>query len=122
MGYAVMNNTLKYKGYHGSIEISTEDDLLFGSVLFISPLINYEAETAKGLEQAFQEAVEDYLDDCRARGIEPEKPCKGSLSVRLGHDLHLAAAVAAFNASTSTNDFIKQAVQQKLAGSSAQSL
>ncbi len=109
-----MQNTMSFKGYHGSVEISPEDNVLFGKVLFISPLINYEAETAKELSAAFREAIESYLDDCKEQGLDPEKPCKGSLSVRLGHDLHLAASIAAFNESTSTNDFIKRAVQQQI--------
>ncbi|SUJ09270.1 DNA repair protein [Shewanella morhuae] len=53
----MMQNAMTFKGYHGSVEISPEDNILFGQVLFISPLINYEAETAKELEQAFQEVV-----------------------------------------------------------------
>jgi len=89
-------------------------NILFGKVLFISPLVNYESETAKGLNIAFCEAVESYLSDCKELGIDPEKPCKGSLNVRLGHDLHLAASIAAFNESTSTNEFIKRAVQQQV--------
>lgn len=110
-----MQNTMTFKGYHGSVEISPEDDVLFGQLLFISPLVNYEAETAKGLESAFKEAVESYLNDCIQLNIAPEKPCKGSLNVRLGHDLHLAAAVAAYQASTSTNEFIKRAVRELVA-------
>ena len=97
---------MTFKGYHGSVEISPEDNILFGQLLFISPLVNYEAETAKGLEAAFKGAVNSYLTDCIQQKISPEKPCKGSLNVRLGHDLHLAA-VAAYQASTSTNEFIK---------------
>ncbi|MDP6969375.1 MAG: type II toxin-antitoxin system HicB family antitoxin [Gammaproteobacteria bacterium] len=109
-----MQNTMSFKGYHGSVEISPEDNILFGKVLFISPLINYEAETAKDLDAAFRNAVESYISDCHQQGIEPEKPCKGSLNVRLGHDLHLATAIAAFNASTSTNEFIKRAIRQQV--------
>lgn len=109
-----MQNTMTFKGYHGSVEISPEDNILFGQLLFISPLVNYEAETAKGLEAAFKGAVNSYLTDCIQQKISPEKPCKGSLNVRLGHDLHLAASVAAYQASTSTNEFIKRAVQQQV--------
>ncbi|MGI0119631.1 type II toxin-antitoxin system HicB family antitoxin [Zooshikella sp. RANM57] len=77
-------NTLSYKGYHGSVEISTEDNILFGKVLFISPLVNYEGETVKELQEAFKEAVDDYLEDCKAQGVEPEKPCKGSFNKTRG--------------------------------------
>jgi predicted HicB family RNase H-like nuclease len=67
-----MQNTMRFKGYHGSVEISPEDNIIFGKVLFISPLINYESETAKGLNIAFCEAVESYLSDCKEQGIDPE--------------------------------------------------
>ena len=109
-----MQNTLKFSGYYGSVEISPEDNILYGKVLFISPLINYEAKTAQELEQVFQESVRDYLTDCKRQGITPEKPCKGSFNVRLGHDLHLSASVAAHNAATSLNDLIKSAVSEKI--------
>ncbi|MDQ7073519.1 MAG: type II toxin-antitoxin system HicB family antitoxin [Gammaproteobacteria bacterium] len=109
-----MQNTLTFSGYYGSVEISPEDNTLYGRLLFISPLVNYEAETASGLEEAFKEAVSDYLEDCKQAGITPEKPCKGSLSVRLGHKLHLSAAVAAHKADTSLNELIKAAVRDKV--------
>jgi predicted HicB family RNase H-like nuclease len=109
-----MRNTLNYRGYYGSVEISPEDRVLFGRLLFIGPLVNYEAESAQGLEQAFQAAVDDYLADCKQHGIEPEKPCKGTFNVRLGAELHLAAAVAAHEEATSLNDLVKQAVIEKV--------
>jgi len=76
-GGTMMQNAMTFKGYHGSVEISPEDNILFGQVLFISPLINYEAETAKELEQAFQEAINAYLADCVQQDIPPEKALEG---------------------------------------------
>ncbi len=107
-------NTMQYKGYHGSVEISPEDNILYGKLLFISPLVTYEGITAQELEEAFKGAVDDYLDDCKTDGFAPIKPCKGSFNVRVGHDLHLAAAVASHHASINLNDFIKQALAEKL--------
>ena len=40
-----MSSMLKYRGYYGSIEVSTEDNCLFGTLQFIRALINYEGET-----------------------------------------------------------------------------
>jgi len=62
--------TLRYKGYQGSIEVSSKDNTLFGEVLFISPLINYEAKTVEGLERAFHAAIEDYLNSCLIQGTQ----------------------------------------------------
>ena len=50
---------------------------------------------------------------CNEQGMVAKKSCKGVLNIRLGDDLHLAAFIAAFNASTSANEFIKRVVQQK---------
>ena len=107
-------NTMQYKRYHGSVEISPEDNVLYGKLLFISPLVTYEGTTAQELEEAFQDAVNDYLADCESDGIPPIKPCKGSFNVRVGHDLHLAAAVASHQASINLNEFMKQALAEKL--------
>ena len=36
--------TMQYKGFLGSIEISKEDKILYGKLLHINGLITYEAE------------------------------------------------------------------------------
>ena len=40
-----MRKLLKYKGYYGSVEYSSEDVLLYGKVLGINSLISYEGES-----------------------------------------------------------------------------
>ncbi|MCL7462297.1 type II toxin-antitoxin system HicB family antitoxin [Pseudomonas sp. NW5] len=109
-----MNNLLQHRGYYGSIEASTEDNCLFGKLLFIRALVNYEGETVAELQAAFREAVDDYLATCQALGQEPETPCKGSFNVRVGHDLHLAASLAANRHRMSLNDLTRQALSEYL--------
>lgn len=58
------------------------------SLEFIRALVNYEATNAKGLRCFFGEAVNDYLEMCEERNINPETPFKGSLNVRLGSNSH----------------------------------
>ena len=109
-----MNNLLQHRGYYGSIEASTEDNCLFGKLLFIRALVNYEGETVAELQAAFREAVHDYLATSQELGQEPEVPCKGSFNVRVGHDLHLAASVAANRHRMSLNDLTRQALSEYL--------
>ncbi|MNR36177.1 hypothetical protein D3C85_1540730 [compost metagenome] len=59
-----MSNLLQHRGYYGSIEASTEDNCLFGKLLFIRELINYEGETVAELQAAFRDAVDNYLATC----------------------------------------------------------
>nr|WP_189659719.1 type II toxin-antitoxin system HicB family antitoxin [Pseudomonas poae] len=105
---------MKHKGYIGSIEASLEDNCLFGKVLFIKALVSYEGKTVSELDAAFQEAVDDYLATCQALGQTPEKPCKGSFNVRVGHDLHLAAALEATRKKVTLNDLTRQALNEFL--------
>ena len=109
-----MNNQLKHQGYIGSIEASLEDDCLFGKVLFIKALVSYEGKTVAELDAAFREAVDDYLATCQTLRQAPEKPCKGSFNVRVGHDLHLAAALEATRKKVTLNDLTRQALSEFL--------
>ena len=66
-------SVLKFRNYQGSIEYDEVSETLHGKVLHVRDLITYEAETAKGLKQAFQDSVDDYLETCEAEGIESNK-------------------------------------------------
>jgi predicted HicB family RNase H-like nuclease len=105
-----MSNLLNYCGYYGSIEASPEDNCLFGKLQFIRALVSYEGQTVAELEQAFHDAVDEYLADCAGAKQAPEIPCKGSFNVRVGHDLHLAASVEAARRSVTLNDLTRQAL------------
>ena len=109
-----MNNQLKRKACIGSIEASLEGNCLFGKILFIKALVSYEGKTVAELDAAFHEAVDDYLATCQSLGQTPEKPCKGSFNVRVGHDLHLAAALAAMRKKVTLNDLTRQALNEFL--------
>jgi len=110
-----MNTLLEHRGYYGSIEVSHEDNCLFGRLQFIRALVSYEGETVAQLTKAFRDAVDDYLDTCETLERVPEIPCKGTFNVRVGHELHLAANMAAQQAQMSLNDLTKQALRQYLA-------
>jgi predicted HicB family RNase H-like nuclease len=107
-----MKQALNYKGYYTIPEFSIDDECFFGKILGIKSLILFEADNAKELVQAFHEAVDEYLADCKEEGIAPEKPFKGSLNVRLGEDLHLAVSLYAQEHDKKTNAIIKEAVEE----------
>ena len=67
-----MNNTIKYKGYVGSVEFSKEDALFYGKVLGIRALISYEGTSAAELVADFHGAVDDYLELCAQSGPKRE--------------------------------------------------
>ncbi|MCH5346834.1 MAG: type II toxin-antitoxin system HicB family antitoxin [Muribaculaceae bacterium] len=110
-------NTLNYKGYIGSIEISEADNCLYGQVLGLpkDTLISYEGETVKELKEDFQGAVDDYLILCEEEGIEPHKTYSGSLNVRLTPAIHSRVAALAKQTGVSINAFIRKAIENQIA-------
>jgi predicted HicB family RNase H-like nuclease len=109
-----MKDLIKYKGYLGSIHFDDEGLFFYGKVEFIRALVTYEATDAPGLRKAFEESVDEYLSLCEKQNIEPEKPFKGSLNVRLGPDLHRRVALAAIQNHSTINNFITEKLDQIL--------
>lgn len=108
-------NYLEYKGYLGSVEYSSEDDVLFGKVIGLqNSLVSYEGTTLKQLKADFRNAVDDYILSFPDKES-IEKPCKGSFNVRIGPELHLQAVLKAKQNKQSLNSFVKEAIIQKLA-------
>jgi predicted HicB family RNase H-like nuclease len=70
---------LTYKGYSGHVEYDDEAGVFHGEVLDMRDVITFQGKTVDEIESAFRESVEDYLDFCRERGEEPDKPFSGKL-------------------------------------------
>lgn len=110
-----MNNILEYKGYNGTVEYSADDNVLFGKVIGVKSLISYEGQSVEELKNDFEEAVDEYLDFCSEKDIEPEKTYKGSLNVRFSPETHRKATIIAMSEHISLNQFIENAVNEKIA-------
>ncbi|MGO9020351.1 MAG: type II toxin-antitoxin system HicB family antitoxin [Syntrophobacteraceae bacterium] len=110
-----MKNMMHYKGYYGSVNYSDEDRLFYGKVEFIRALISYEGTDVKSLRQAFEEAVDDYLETCKEKGIVVEKPFKGSFNVRVRADLHRRIALAAAQKGLTLNKYIADVLEKETA-------
>ena len=109
-----MNNVLEYKGYWTTVEYSVEDHVLHGKIEGIRDLVNFEADYASQVEQAFHEAVDDYLIFCEDTGTDPEKPYSGSFNVRIPRAMHRAAAMQADMQGISLNQWTCNAIEKAL--------
>ena len=89
-----MSSVMNTKIYRKLQSFRRRSTLLW-KVLGIHSLISYEGESAKELIQDFHEAVDDYLELCVEKRIEPEKAYKGSFNVRISPDLHRSIAIHA---------------------------
>ena len=109
-----MANILKYKGYHGSIEFSAEDNMLIGSVIGIQDSLNFHGHSIEEITQSFHDCIDGYLEMCEAFGRSPDKVYKGSFNIRIPQDLHRQAAIMAETEGISLNQFIQQAIEERV--------
>lgn len=106
-----MNNMLEYKGYYGTVDFSSDDKILFGNVIGVNSLISYEGHSVESLKQDFEEAIDDYLELCKEKGIEPEKAYKGSFNVRISSELHKDLALYSASHGQSLNSTVEEAIE-----------
>ena len=85
-----------------------------GRVDFIRALVTFEGTDVDGLETAFRESVNDYLELCEEHGAEPEQPFAGSFDVRTGTKLHRQAAIYAHQKGLSLDRVVVEALNQFL--------
>lgn len=105
-----MSNLLLYKGYNGTVDYSREDNCLFGKVIGIKSLLSYEGRSVKELEQNFQNVIDEYLEDCKGRNVEPEQPYKGTFNIRISPELHRNIAIYAIEHGKSLNAAVEEAI------------
>ena len=109
-----MSDMLTYKLYNGTVEYSKEAKCLFGKVVGIKSLISYEGNSIQELEEDFQKTVDEYIEECRKQGVEPEKPYKGTFNVRISPDLHRNASIYAIEHEKSLNSVVEEAISNML--------
>jgi predicted HicB family RNase H-like nuclease len=109
-----MSQTLKFRGYDGSVLYSAEDRLLHGCLLGIRDMVIYDGADVDTLETNFKGAVDEYLSFCKAEGKKPDVPFKGSFNVRVPQELHQRAAMYADEHDLKLNAVVQEALQEFL--------
>ena len=105
-------SSMTYKSYTARVEYDERDDVFVGRVLGLQSILSFEGNSVEALKTAFEEAVNDYLQECQEKGLPPEKPASGKLLLRLAPELHGQAMVAAKAAGKSLNQWVAEALHR----------
>ena len=105
-------SSMTYKSYTARVEYDNRDDVFVGRVLGLQSILSFEGNSVEALKSAFEEAINDYLQECQEKGLTPEKPASGKLLLRLAPELHGQAMVAAKAAGKSLNQWVAEALQR----------
>jgi predicted HicB family RNase H-like nuclease len=104
-------NVVEHKGYQGSVVY--EDGNLVVTILHINDMVSANCDAASEVEAVFAELVDDYLETCKALDKSPDKPFSGTFNIRIGPELHKAAAHAAARYGVSLNSWICTAIREQ---------
>ncbi|MDR1607906.1 MAG: type II toxin-antitoxin system HicB family antitoxin [Deltaproteobacteria bacterium] len=105
-------NDVSYKGYMAKIEYSPADGCLIGRILGIQDIITFHGDSVTEIHQAFEEAVDDYLDFCAKVGQAPQKPFSGKIMLRVPPEDHAKLALQAQVSGKSINALVIDALRQ----------
>jgi predicted HicB family RNase H-like nuclease len=108
-------NTMTYKGHEAVVSYDEDAELFHGEVVNTRDVITFQGGSVADLKQALADSIEDYLDFCRSRGEEPDKPFSGQFVVRVAPPIHRAAVSAARRDGVSLNKWVS-GVLEKAAG------
>jgi predicted HicB family RNase H-like nuclease len=103
---------MEYRGYRSGMTFDPDDRIIIGRVLDIDDIIGFHGESIAEFEQAFHEAIDDYLEACKKLAQEPDKPASGQLMLRVEPAIHAAALKAAKRERISLNKWAARALSE----------
>jgi predicted HicB family RNase H-like nuclease len=103
---------LKHEGYIAEVGYEEGDELMHGAVVNARAVLHFAGRDIEELKAAFADTIEDYREWCKERGVEPERPYSGTLSLRLSPELHRRVAERAAKAGESINQFIAERLEE----------
>lgn len=104
---------MEYKGFIGVVEFDDEAAIFHGDVVNTRDVITFQGKSVGEIRKAFRESIDDYLEFCKERGEEPDKPFSGKLVLRMEPALHRALAVAARREKKSLNSLIVEKLEKE---------
>jgi predicted HicB family RNase H-like nuclease len=112
-----MKDLLQYKDFIGSVHFSADDEVFFGKIEGVNDLVTFEGTTVEEINNAFREAVDDYIDICKETGKPLQKSYKGSFNVRIAPELHKKVVQRSLILGISLNKLVQRALEKEVLSS-----
>ena len=106
---------MNYKGYEAVVKFDENAHIFHGDVINTRDVITFQGSSVDELEHAFRDSVDDYLDFCKSRGEEPEKPYSGKFAIRLRPEVHRDLALQAKREGKSLNKYVSEVLRHSKA-------
>lgn len=101
---------MKYKDYEATVKFDDETEVFYGEVSNTRDVITFQGSSVEELKKAFEDSVEDYLEFCRERGEEPDKPFSGNVVLHISPELHHRLSKKAKQKGKTLNSLIEESL------------
>ena len=105
---------LEYKGYIAKIDFDNELDCFVGEVVNIKDVITFQGSSPSELKNELKKSVECYLDFCKKKNKNPDRPFSGQFMVRLSPEVHREIYSAAKTNGLSVNKWVAMTLQSAI--------
>ncbi len=102
---------MEYKGYISKVEFDDEAGMFHGEIINTRDVITFQGKSVNELRKAMKESIDDYLDFCKERNEEPDKPFSGKFTIRIEPELHRKISQQARLANKSLNLLVKDVLE-----------
>lgn len=99
---------MKYKGYEAAVDFDDDMEMFHGVVINTRDVITFYGRSVAELKKEFKASVEDYLEFCKQRGEDPDRPFSGNFVVRISPSLHQRLYSTAKKSGKSLNSLIEE--------------
>ena len=106
-------NLMEYKNYVALIEFDSDIDMFHGRVINATPNTFY-GKSVDDLKEEFRTTIEEYLEFCKEKGLEPARPYSGKFNLRISPELHRDIAMEAVKSGKSLNSWIAEHLEQSI--------
>jgi predicted HicB family RNase H-like nuclease len=106
-------NLMEYKNYVALIEFDPDIDMFHGRVVNATPNTFY-GKSVDELKKEFKTTIEEYLEFCKEKGLEPVRSYSGKFNLRISPGLHRNIAMEAAKSGKSLNSWIAEYLEQSI--------
>ena len=103
---------MKYKGYTGAVIYDEDAKIFHGEVIGTRDVITFQGESVDEIESAFRDSINDYLEFCVSRNVQPDKSFAGKFILRVPVDLHRKLYLNAAREGKSLNVWVVNRLEQ----------
>ena len=102
---------MEYKGYRASVTFDDDAGTFYGSVVDTRDVVTFMGDSVEQLRREFKFSVDDYLEFCRERGREPDKPYSGEITFKVSSKVHRTADAAAKSEGKTLEEWLAETVE-----------